>query len=291
MPRRRNVPRGMPDYKDLINPTITALQNLGGSANIDEIYTEVIKILNLDDRITDFPHSENGSQNEVQYRLAWARTYLKLYGIISNSSRGVWMILPQYSDIKEVNITDCVNKVRELSARTRSVNDTATNTESEDADITPEIEPWRQKLQRVLLSMNPYGFERLVQRLLRESGFSNVEVTRRSGDGGIDGYGRFKINGIFSFKVAFQCKRYSHSVPASDIRDFRGSLTTDIEKAIFITTSAYSTPAMEEAAKQGKIQIDLMDGEDLMDKLLECGIGVKEVISYEIDEEYFNQLY
>lgn len=73
--------------------------------------------------------------------------------------------------------------------------------------------------------MDPYGFERLAQRVLRECGFVQVEVTKykKSGDGGIDGTGKLKINGIFSFNVAFQCKRYKGTVSAGDIRDFRGS--------------------------------------------------------------------
>lgn len=138
--------------------------------------------------------------------------------------------------------------------------------------------------------MDPYAFERLTQRLLRECGFSQVEVTKKSGDGGIDGFGRLMINGLFSFKVAFQCKRYSGTVPASDIRDFRGSLTTDVEKALFITTGSFSKPAKEEAMTQGKVQIDLIDGEDFMNRLAEFQIGVKPITDYDIDEVYFSQI-
>lgn len=135
--------------------------------------------------------------------------------------------------------------------------------------------------------MNPYGFERLSQRLLRECGFSQVEVTKKSGDGGIDGFGKLKINGIFSFNVAFQCKRFSGSVTASDIRDFRGSLTTDIEKGVLITTGTFTKAAIEEATMPGKQQIDLVSGEEFITKIAELGIGVKEIKTYEIDEDFF----
>lgn len=138
--------------------------------------------------------------------------------------------------------------------------------------------------------MNPYGFERLAQRVLRECGFTHVEVTKKSGDGGIDGTGKWKINGIFSFNVAFQCKRYSGLVSAGDIRDFRGSLTTDIEKGIFITTGTFSKAAKDEASKPGKQQIDLIDGEEFIEKIAQYGIGVKEVKSYEIDEDFFEKI-
>ena len=74
------------------------------------------------------------------------------------------------------------------------------------------------------------------QLLLRECGFVQVAVTKKSGDGGIDGTGKLKINGIFSFRVAFQCKRYKGSVGSAEIRDFRSSLTTDIEREFSLQT-------------------------------------------------------
>ena len=153
-----------------------------------------------------------------------------------------------------------------------------------------EIKPWRQKLSDILQNMDPYGFERLTQRLLRECGFSQVEVTKKSGDGGIDGTGKLKINGIFSFNVAFQCKRYKGAVGAGDIRDFRGSLTTDIEKGVLITTGTFTKAAKEEASNPGKQQIDLIDGEEFINKIAEYGIGVKEVKTYEVDEKFFEKI-
>lgn len=281
----------MPAYSDLINPTITALQTLGGSGKVDEIYNEVLKVLSLPDEIIDFQHSEKSSQSELQYRLAWARTYLKNYGIIDNSSRSVWVILPQHKDIESVDVDDCVTKVRSMfGKKTDNTVQSDDDLEDEGIDLPEEIKPWRTKLHDILLNMNPFAFERLTQRLLRECGFSQVEVTKKSGDGGIDGFGKIMINGLFSFKVAFQCKRYNGTVPASDIRDFRGSLTTDVEKALFITTGSFSKPAKEEAMTQGKIQIDLIDGEEFMNRLAEFQIGVKPITDYDIDEVYFSQI-
>lgn len=291
MAKRKNIPQGMPAYSDLINPTITALQNLGGSGKVDEIYNEVLKIVSLPDEIIDFQHSEKSSQSELQYRLAWARTYLKNYGIIDNSSRSVWVVLPQHKDIKSVDVDDCVTKVRSMfGKKPDATTQNDDNLEDEGIDLPEEIKPWRTKLHDILLNMNPFAFERLTQRLLRECGFSQVEVTKKSGDGGIDGFGKLMINGLFSFKVAFQCKRYNGTVPASDIRDFRGSLTTDVEKALFITTGSFSKPAKEEAMTQGKIQIDLIDGEEFMNRLAEFQIGVKPITDYDIDEVYFSQI-
>jgi len=126
--------------------------------------------------------------------------------------------------------------------------------------------------------------------MLRECGFSEVRVTKKSGDGGIDGTGKLRIQGVFSFNVAFQCKRYKGKVGAPEIRDFRGSLDQNIEKGVLITTGSFTQDAKDEASSSGKRVIDLMDGEELISKMAEYGIGLNEVKSYEIDEDFFNSL-
>jgi len=286
----------VPSYNDLINPTLKALQALDGSGKIDEIYTEVVKLLTLPDAVLDIPHG-NGSRSELEYRLAWARTYLKRYGVIENSARGVWSITAEHAKTKEVDIKDVLKAVQDV--RRKNIEDKKSKIEISESivpttdELMPdEIQPWREELYNILTNMDAFAFERLSQRLLRECGFSQVEVTKKSGDGGIDGTGKLKINGIFSFNIAFQCKRYKDSIPisAAAIRDFRGSLTTDIEKGVFITTSTFSRAAKEEAANPGKQQIDLMDGEEFINKLAEFEIGVKEIKDYEVDENYFMNL-
>ena len=161
---------------------------------------------------------------------------------------------------------------------------------NDGVDTPDEMKPWREMLAYILQHMDPYGFERLAQRILRECSFSDVQVTQKSGDGGIDGYGKLSINGIFSLNVAFQCKRYKGSVGAGEIRDFRGSLPTNIEKGVMITTGTFSKAARDEACSPGKQQIDLIDGEALIDIIAKYQIGVKPVITYEIDEEFFAQI-
>lgn len=115
-------------------------------------------------------------------------------------------------------------------------------------------------------------------------------MTKKSGDGGIDGTGKLRINGIFSFNVAFQCKRFVGSVSAGDIRDFRGSLTTDIEKGVFITTGTFTKAARDEASNAGKQQIDLIDGEEFINKLIEYRLGVREKTIYEVDKSFFEKV-
>ena len=287
-------------YKELLVPTYEALLELGGSGTNDEICAQVIKAMNLPDDVVDEPHLGNINQTELEYQLAWARTYLKNFGVIVNSGRSVWAIAPDYTAKVELNTKEIVaytvnrNIQRKLNATvTTEVQDNEPNDAdpSNDYEEYPdEIKPWRQKLSEILQNMDPYGFERLTQRLLRECGFSQVEVTKKSGDGGIDGTGKLKINGIFSFNVAFQCKRYKGAVSAGDIRDFRGSLTTDIEKGVLITTRTFTKAAKEEASNPGKQQIDLIDGEEFINKIAEYGIGVREVKTYEVDEKFFEKI-
>lgn len=280
----------IPNYATLIEATFSALKLLGGSGKNDEINSKVAEILELSNEVQDIPHLNSSSLSEVNYRCAWARTILKNYGALENSARSVWTIKPEFTGIDSVDGA-IVEKFRNIKSEKTQKFDTAEEKmEEQGVDVPEEVKPWRKRLYEVLINMDPYGFERLTQRVLRECGFTNVVVTKKSGDGGIDGTGKLKINGIFSFNIAFQCKRYQGSVGAGDIRDFRGSLTTDIEKGVFITTGSFSKPAIEEASNPRKQQIDLIDGEEFITKLAEFGIGVKEVKDYEIDEQFFAKI-
>lgn len=275
----------VPNYGELITVTYAALKALGGSGKNDEINKKAAELLGLPDEILEIPHLNSSSLSEVDYRLAWARTLLKKYGAIVNSARGVWSISPAFSDVAEVDGIAIDKAYHKSNAPKKDI-----PADSDPEDIPEEVRPWRKKLYEVLVHMDPYAFERLTQRVLRECGFTQVEVTKKSGDGGIDGMGKLRINGIFSFNIAFQCKRYQGVVSSGDIRDFRGSLTTNIEKGVFITTGSFSKAALEEASAPGKQQIDLIDGEEFITKLAEFGIGVKEVKDYDIDEKYFEKL-
>lgn len=296
---RAEIPKDIPHYSDLIVPTYKALQALDGSGSNEEILNKIIANLNLPDNVVDYPHKGSTSITELGYQAAWARTYLCKYGVIVNSGRSVWSVTPKYSKGCELDGQKVVTAVvRSQYGKVPLVDDSCDNTEplindtpeDDGVEVPEEIKSWRTKLSDIIQNMDPYGFERLAQRILRECGFSQVEVTKKTGDGGIDGTGKLKINGIFSFNVAFQCKRYSGLVGAPAIRDFRGSLTTDIEKGILITTGTFSKAAREEASNPGKQQIDLIDGEELITKIAEYGIGVREVKTYEVDEEYYKKI-
>ena len=153
----------------------------------------------------------------------------------------------------------------------------------------------RYILAKVLIltkEITPDAFERLTKRLLRESGFVQVEVTGRSGDGGVDGKGIIRIGGLLSFHVVFQCKKYQGSVGASHMRDFRGAMVGRADKGLFNTTGTFTRDAIKEATRDGAPPIDLVDGDQLADKLKELGLGIKmEVVEkVNVDEEWFKKI-
>lgn len=300
---RQKIDKRIPRYGQLIVPTFIALKKLGGSGKNEEILDQIILDMKIPNEVVDIQHKGRTNKSELSYQADWARTYLRLYGIIENSARGVWTIKPDYVSVEHIEAKTIIDTVTQDSRQRRENRESAVNYKKglddspEDDDPTndyaeypDEAKPWREQLAEVLQNMDPYAFERLSQRLLRECGFSQVEVTKKSGDGGIDGTGKLRINGIFSFNVAFQCKRYKGLVGAGEIRDFRGSLTTDIEKGVMITTGSFSKAAKEEASNPGKQQIDLIDGEEFINKIAEYGIGVKPITTYEIDVDFFKKI-
>lgn len=279
----------IPKYDDLFNPLLQAIRNLGGSASISEQEDEVAAILKLSDAEVSEIH--RGNRTKLSYRLAWARNYLKRYGALDNSSRGVWALT---SDGQKQPILSKEQVKRFVQSLDRDV--AVSDQEADQVDVSDELKDidWEDKLLAVVKAMQPDAFERLCQRLLRESGFIQVEVTGKTNDGGIDGKGVVRIGGLLSFHVIFQCKRYQGSVSSPLVRDFRGAMVGRADKGLLITTGTFTKDARIEAQRDGAPPIDLIDGEALVEKLKELRIGVqiKERIVEEvlIDEAYFQNV-
>jgi restriction system protein len=278
-----------PSFDDLMNPLLEALRSLGGSGSIDEIYSRTVELLALPEEVVSRLHNpEKGSETEISYRLAWARTYLNKFGLLENSSRGVWALTEKARDVDRVDTSQVIRAVRAM--------DSVEVPEVPEDDINhelPEEEDWKDKLSAILTQkVGASAFERLVQRLLRESGFIQVEVTGRTGDGGIDGKGIARIHGFMSFHVLFQCKRWKGSVSAGEIRDFRGAMVGRADKGLFITTGMFTPAAVKEATRDGAPPIDLVDGVELAEKLKELGLGIKKehIERITIDESWFQNL-
>lgn len=276
----------IPTYDDLLWPTLEVLKNGGGSASIQELSEHVTQDLALPDEVSDILHG-GGPQTEIDYRLAWARTNLKRVGAVDNTARGVWTITPAGRAIpSEKELRDLVR--RERRRRRRDRGKPAPNRRPEPPE-TSNGSDWAEGLLAILLRLEPDAFERLCQRVLRESGFTKVEVTGRSGDGGIDGAGVLRVN-LISFHVRFQCKRYAGAVPAKEIRDFRGAMVGRADKGLFMTTGRFTRDAAREAVRDGAPAIDLIDGTTLCELLKDLKLGVSTELVTRPQPEFFAEL-
>ena len=265
----------IPKYDDLFNPLLTALHNLGSSASIVELEQSVAKVLKLTEADLEKPH--DGNRTKFSYNLAWARTYLKRFGLIENSARGVWALTAAGQKTSSVSKQEVKKLVQEEDRRNRDKVDSL-------EVLEPEEIGWEADALSALKKMPPDAFERLCQRVLRESGFIQVEVTGKSGDGGIDGRGVVKLGAILSFHVHFQCKRYKDTVSASVIRDFRGAMVGRADKGILLTTGTFTREAKAEALRDGAPPLDLIDGDEFVQmlKFYQLGITVKEKVVEEV---------
>lgn len=268
-----------PKYDDLFNPTLQALHELGGSGRNEEIEQKIAEIMNLsDDDVNDI---HRGNTTKLSYRAAWARNYLKRYGLIENSQRSVWSLTPQGLN------TDHVDKARVNKA----VKQLAKESHADEEETSQEIE-WQEGLLDIIKSIKPDAFERLCQRILRESGFTEVTVEGRSGDGGIDGRGIYKIGGLISIRVIFQAKRYKGSVSSQLVREFKGTMVGRAEKGVFITTGTFTRDAKAEATRDGSTPIDLVDGLALAELLkdLELGLKVQKIEEVTVNKDWYEAI-
>ncbi len=273
-----------------------ALRDLGGSGSVDEIYEKVVENLKLSEEVLAVLHDpETSNRTEVQYQLAWAYTYLKKYGLLESSSRGIWTLAKKAESVTQVDSKAVQRFVREAARKNRELRTIKPSQDEsvQEGEAPEEVQSWRSALHNVLTKkMSASAFERLIQRLLRESGFIQVEVTGRSGDGGIDGKGIARIHGFMSFHVVFQCKRWQGVVGSGEIRDFRGAMVGRADKGLFITTGSFSRDALKEAVRDGAPPIDLIDGDQLAEKLkdLKLGVVTELIENVSVNEDWFKAI-
>ncbi len=271
----------IPPYLELLWPTLCAVRDLGHAAKLSEIDEWVIETERFDDAQMGVLHKE-GPRSEVEYRLAWARTYLKGMGALDNPKRGLWTTTELGKTLEEAEIEPLRKSYLSELAEARKRKAKGAEQAGADPGLTGETESeetddWREELLRVLLTMDPRSFEQLARRLLRAAGFVNARVTGGSGDGGIDGFGVYQLS-LVSFPVYFQCKRYRGTVGPEKVRDFRGAMQGRGDKGLLITTGAFTAKAKREAIRDGAPPIDLIDGERLCELLKEHGLGVETLI-------------
>jgi restriction system protein len=271
-------------------PIIEVLKDLGGSGQPAEVTDAVLEKLQISEE-EQVQTTTNGI-SRVRNQVAWARFYLAKAGWIDSSRRGVWALTEQ-GRVATPSQKD-VSKLLKDTRANLTIKEEKSLEENDETDTVPPTDQAsgiesRSSLLNVLKSLTPKGFEKVSQRLLRESGFERVVVTGQPSDGGIDGHGILQVNPFVSFTVSFQCKRYSGTVSPSQVRDFRGAMIGRAEKGIMITTGTFTTEAKKEARRDGAPPIELVDGEQLVKMFERLELGMKPKTIYEVDEAFFDE--
>jgi restriction system protein len=267
---------------DFYFPILRLLDTLGGSASIEEMEQRLVEEFEFTDADLTVCHEKSGTPI-IPNKIAWARSYLREAGLLANEQRGIWVLTEKGRNAlaagTEIVRERVVGAMREYNTRRKAAAEATAAEEvppdelSDDGLPADEVGDWRDQLLAALKAMAPASFERLCQRLLRESGFVKVEVTGKSGDGGIDGVGVLRMN-LISFQVLFQCKRYAGAVSSPTVRDFRGAMQGRADKGLIITTGNFTADARREATRDGAPAIDLVDGELLCQLLKDRKLGV-----------------
>lgn len=266
----------VPTYDAFLQPIVDLLKAHGRSMTNEEMAEEIAAVMGLSEEVRAVRHGKL-NQLAVEQRMAFARSYLKKGGAVDNSARGVWSLTPKGAAMTPADVARIVKDYdREYHAQRKLRAASSPNLQDDvpSESQTPEEDAWRDVLMTRLLALDPSAFERLCQRLLREAGFSKVEVTGKTGDGGIDGTGVLRMN-LLSFQVIFQCKRWQGSVGAPTVRDFRGAMVGRADKGLILTTGTFTAEARREAVRDGAPAIDLVDGEMLCDLLRQYRLGVR----------------
>jgi restriction system protein len=281
--------RKQADHIRWMGPVLDALRQLGGSGKPREVADRVAQNLSLTEKKLD--ETLKSGQSRFYNSVAWARQYLVWEGLLDSSKHGIWTLSPkgEITTLSDKQSRELVKKWVDIHRKAKST-DSKEEVSEEIITIDAEDNLLAERptnLIDVLQSLSPSGFERVCQRLLRESGFENVVVTGKSHDGGIDGYGVLEINPFVSFKVLFQCKRYKGTVSRAQVGDFRNAMIGRAEKGIIITTGTFSSDATKEASRDGAPQIELVDGNKLVEMFKRVELGLKPKTVYEVDIQFF----
>lgn len=284
----------LPKYEALIRPSLRVLKSLGGSATVDEFDLAVTRLLGLSEAQLQVPHnSKTDTRTEIEYRLAWTRTILKTAGLLNNSARGVWVLADPHVDPGSVDPAAVLRRHRQEYRSRKAAAASApegVDVDGQESDV-PDLD-WREELLKTVRGLQADQFERLAMRLLREAGFTQVDVTGRVGDGGIDGKGIIRLQGIVSFHVVFQCKKYARTVSPEEIRAFRGAIEGRADRGLFITSGRFTAGAVAEATREGARPVDLVDGVGFAEMLRQYGLGVtvSTVEHVKIESDWFSKI-
>ena len=278
-----------PEFIRFLRPILEVLLESGGSGTASEIVDHSLEIAKVSEAEQEAVNKNGLSR--VKNQVHWARQYLVWSGYLDASKRGVWSLTDKgiTVNLSAFNALEIFNEVQSSRAELKQDKKQLVPYIDEPIQSNTEIKDHRPALLDLIKSLSSGGFERLSQRLLRESGFQHVSVTGKSGDGGIDGIGTLQVNPFVSFNVLFQCKRYQGAVTPSQVRDFRGAMMGRADKGLIITTGTFTLEAKKEARRDGVPPIELVDGDILLDMFEKLELGLIPKRDFDIDEKFFDE--
>jgi restriction system protein len=264
-------------------PLLDVLKEMGGVGASQEVIEKVIEKMKIPEKEVE-EYLPSG-QSRVRNRIRFARMYLTKAGLMDSSTWGIWRLTDKglASTLSDSDVEQLFKVVRSVYQQEAGKSPKGIESQVLQEEIATE-DGDASELLKILQSLSASG-----KRLLTECGFKNVEVTGKSGDGGIDGIGLLEINDLVSLKVLFQCKRYKESVGPGMVRDFRGAMQGRAEKGIIITTGYFAKGATTEANRDGVPPIELVDGDKLVEMFEKYRLGLKPKTVYDIDLSFFEE--
>lgn len=262
----------IPRRYDLIYPTLAALDQSGGSATIRQLEELVPRIAELTDEqlAVVIEKGTKKGRSQVFYNMDWARTYLKKAGVVDNRKKGVWSITPEGRAYLRMEPLEA-----EQHIITRAKKAFKAESESKRGKIPRSREAggadWQKTLLNLLKDMKFEDFEKLIVKLLRETGFVSLKDTKLIRGEGVEGMWQAPL---LNMRVYVQCKRYATRVGAGALRKLRMAMAGQGDRGLFITTSTFTVESKEEAARVAP-HIDLIDGGELCNLLKKHRLGVK----------------
>ncbi len=270
---------------------VSALRDLGGKANAKSVRDTIVDQLLEDHEILDESEVANG-EAKYQNDIRWARFHLvnaEMLEPTEVSGRGVWQLTP----------TGWLMPLDQATAAAICGKGTTSEQQIEIPsplqDELPGIDQGDLTLKNLLVNMQDDAFERLCAAIMVANNADETLVTGKTNDRGIDGTATYSVDELklITFRVAWQCKRYSadNKIQPSAIREFRGALDQGFQHGIFFTTSSFTSEAVNEARRPGKLQVTLVDVAGLISLLKTKGLGVTEVAKdvWKIDQAYFDK--
>lgn len=277
---------------------IKALQDFGGPTKSSLVKEKASEYSFFTD--SDRERKSPNGKSQLDFRLQWAMSNLKKAGLLHSPKRGIWDLtqLGKEVNLNNFDVWDDVyaisttlwEEARSQKLAQKEQNQTSLTTQSVDEDTitdSDDAELWREQLLTKLQEMNPYKFEELIVNLMRKIGI-RMETTSKSNDSGIDGIGYLRTPELMTYKIVLQTKRFSTGqVTGPDISNFAGTISGhNADRGIFVTTSSYTKDAISRS-RQGANLITLVDGDELVDLLLEYEMGVSEKTIVVINDKMF----